>query len=397
MRQQQNLPPELIFNILLRLSIKDIIKCRGVSKEWRGFISDPLFKRLHHEQYSEIKKALHVRSLDRRDGGIKYDNRLYTYSEMDENLLEDDLVFIDKGKSYSYVVSSNGGNLVCYVTDDDITICNPSTRELLTLPRGTQCYDEDNRSLEVHIGFAYLDNIQNEYRVVRLYYERENRDRMYLDSLVRCETLTLRDGDGGVDGWKQVEEICPYPFQGTFPPLVNHALHWLIGHEYWDTYMQDEHRIDERILAFNIITDKFDVIRAPPCFRAAALPVIGELRGCLALNRENERHYWVDIWLLKEYETNVWVKEYVIDFSKMDNSNPSPYYDLSDVLFYYINNNDEERLICCCGGRLDSYNVKSQTFKNLIMGNNWKPMEYREWRQFRLMFYQGGLFSLGTW
>ncbi|KAH0730623.1 hypothetical protein KY289_001811 [Solanum tuberosum] len=58
------LPEELIIDILYRLPVNSIGRCRCLSKHWRNFLSDPQFIKLHFNPYT--RRETHHRHLATR-------------------------------------------------------------------------------------------------------------------------------------------------------------------------------------------------------------------------------------------------------------------------------------------------------------------------------------------
>ena len=47
------IPPDVLFDVLLRLPARDLCRLRAVSRSWRALASDPLFVAAHAERHGE--------------------------------------------------------------------------------------------------------------------------------------------------------------------------------------------------------------------------------------------------------------------------------------------------------------------------------------------------------
>ncbi|KAG2694674.1 hypothetical protein I3760_08G155600 [Carya illinoinensis] len=57
-KMKNNLPKDLIIEILLRLPVKSLVRFRCVSKQWFSLISDPRFAKVHFKRKSDDNQRL---------------------------------------------------------------------------------------------------------------------------------------------------------------------------------------------------------------------------------------------------------------------------------------------------------------------------------------------------
>ncbi|XP_024983443.1 F-box/kelch-repeat protein At3g06240-like isoform X2 [Cynara cardunculus var. scolymus] len=216
-------PEEVLEQILIRLSVKDLIRCRSVSKSWLSLISDPNFVKGH-------LKNSHNR--DRNDDGIG--NRRIVMSIIPccyrHRLYERDDIFFDARECHLFG-SANG--LVCVSpSHSEILLVNPETREV-------------NKLKNPHIpeigyligGFGY-DPSTDDYKVVLGF----TRFRGYT-----CfKVFTLKS-----NVWKVIGDFH-YTLFSRVGILCNGALHWVAKHDN-----------KKAILSFDLSEDKLKEIPQP--------------------------------------------------------------------------------------------------------------------------------------
>ncbi|XP_057470696.1 F-box/kelch-repeat protein At3g23880-like [Actinidia eriantha] len=140
-----NLPCELIENILLCLPVKDLLRCKCVSKSWFILICSTHFvnKHLEYCARSRTRVGLIVKE-NANDNWIRtvHLDDMPGNNQCDAVRVETCDPVPDTGNSCDIVGSCNG--LVCFTSKfDHLTIWNPSTRKAHNLscrPRGFDTY-----------------------------------------------------------------------------------------------------------------------------------------------------------------------------------------------------------------------------------------------------------------
>ncbi|KAF7150417.1 hypothetical protein RHSIM_Rhsim02G0055100 [Rhododendron simsii] len=139
-----NLPFEIIVEILLRLSVKSLLRFRCVTKLWRSLISQTEFAKTHLRLASVNTDYTHHRLI--LQGLCSYDDfkSCSLYSVLNEK--SDTAVEVDCPLKITYspvmVVGSCDG-LVCIAVDLKVFIWNPSTRKSKRLPNAETLYSND--------------------------------------------------------------------------------------------------------------------------------------------------------------------------------------------------------------------------------------------------------------
>ncbi|XP_076891865.1 F-box/kelch-repeat protein At3g23880-like [Bidens hawaiensis] len=225
-------PTEIILEILLRLPVKSVLRCKSVCKSWCSLISDPQFVKSHlamstrsnyYRQHRLVfsterniinfdKSSIFSTNQGTRIESCNLDDVLYDNSV--NNALELDYPFRRLSKRVSIVGSCNG--LVCIDVDKDVLyIWNPSTRISYRLPP-TGTYRTQPGVYVLH-GFGYVEST-DDYKVVEL--SSRNKDKHKHENFVKI--YSLKSGN-----WKKMDAF-PHGFQLHigYGKFCNGALHW---------------------------------------------------------------------------------------------------------------------------------------------------------------------------
>ncbi|XP_026420586.1 F-box/kelch-repeat protein At3g23880-like [Papaver somniferum] len=214
-------------------------------------------------------------------------------------------------ESKLFVGSFNG--LICLLThaeNQPFWICNPITREYVTLPKiKRDCFHTDEYGCWM-FGFGYVSST-SEYKVVVIYVSKT-------ETHVEVRIYTIGSGNG----WKKLGKFnygwSPYNSLGIY---VSGALYWV-------------DRKVEMIIIFNLAEEKFaEHLLPPPLVQDRRYRTIGwVLNGFLSFVvfvAADRYSRFYDIWLLKnknenhdmkegeEHQSFVWSKKFRIDDSQL--------------------------------------------------------------------------------
>lgn len=290
----------IITQILTRLPVISLLRFKSVCKSWYALITDPTFVAAH---LAHSKNNPKVVIIPQRLMPILEVN-LYSYDPEQGAKHANFLLgrkFQTKVGILRHPHHSNG--LMLLNTGQCLLVCNPSTREVITLP---ECSPNHLKfSYEDRAGLGYIQS-SNVYKVAQYFYR--SFDFTSQTCSLGFEVITL----GADSGWRAVAEDPPYPVDIRRQPVS------IGGTMYF--------KIDERlhtsaprsILSFDLKDEKFESVRGPDCLTGGLKIVrLLELEGklCfLAKGLENKKY---DLWMCEDYRSHTWVHICTINFPRV--------------------------------------------------------------------------------
>ncbi|CAL4968232.1 unnamed protein product [Urochloa decumbens] len=302
------LPDELMTEVLLRLPIKSILRCRAVCRAWAATLSSYEFCSLHmahgdaaHAASARRPKLLLVAPATAAcdatavcscspqpqcpGGGANLTTVTFTLDDL-------------RGDFVGGVAAQCRGLALLHdAVAPAYYVVNAATRAVTRLP---PCQDVLFSS--AGLGF---DARAREYKVMRLLRNPKDPD-------VSCQVYTLGGKHG--DRWRPAAGRIPSSFSGTahravrvaamrnLPPVLAHgSLHWLIDGSCPSIDLAAS------IITYSVTEETFGWVQSPPCGTVGAHLV--ELDGCLCMVRDL-RHgsspdcsSAIEIWKLQDYAT----------------------------------------------------------------------------------------------
>ncbi|XP_026389806.1 F-box protein At3g07870-like [Papaver somniferum] len=286
-----NLPTDIIDNILSRLPVESRLQNRRVSKSWKNLIGDR-------------KKGLLLSYANLIDN--VWDTKIDLYYGDDLDNLEqfystEALTKLDSAtyslctlsghsiwnKYHHHMVGSCNG-LVCLHLNTQVTnarcgaICNPVTGEFLLLPGLTKPSSLRDWGI---IGFGYVPSTR-EHKVVRCSYRLLEGEQNGL-----LEVYTL----GSQTGWR-VKEKIPHKFYSA-TLFVNGAIHWI------GKIIQGGHEV-YKVVAYDLAEEKVKYVSSLPFeYFKGYDPTTGRLEllgGHLCAVKYNDHRDEIKVWAFKE-------------------------------------------------------------------------------------------------
>ncbi|KAJ9535306.1 hypothetical protein OSB04_un001585 [Centaurea solstitialis] len=270
------LPNELIVEILSRLPSKSLIRFQSVCKSWRSLITSTEFRLVHFHNFNKPNPRYLVRRFELREN-----REVYTV------YLDDQLFTLDADAQIKFPF---------HTTKDEVILWNPSVRRNVTLipPIFPNSYWKD---LHLVLGFGY-DTVSDDYKVVRVAY-----DGLFFSSRPHVEIYTVKTAV-----WRVVTFpddlhcffICPNQSQVFF----NGSVHWIASSD----PMPDVSRYS--IMTFDMSTEGFGEIEFPKDLpllptTKVVVTVVGEFLGVIytcGFNPSWSRSSNHVIWAMKEYK-----------------------------------------------------------------------------------------------
>lgn len=313
------LPVHLICDILSRLPLLNILRCRCVCRMFCKLLKDPYFSRIHLALEPTLRTNLILQAEDGIWGALDIftfdhsESILSPCSSDDETIhgyfcpglpllskLNAQFRFVTQKSSL--IGSCNG--LLCLYFDSSSNpfygIINPVLGEFTKLPQLTASaplYTYAN-----HSGFGYCPRMK-QYKLVRFMKLTSVNPPNSRDSKkMVAELHTLRS-----DSWRIIEN-APCPVRDSFNSFLNGALHWITNSD----------KPSEIISSFDLESEKFKVVPPPAHFNVHYVNKVswinvGVLRGYLCICYIYEDAMF-EVWVMREYGVKEsWRKEFSID------------------------------------------------------------------------------------
>ncbi|XP_071679349.1 uncharacterized protein [Lolium perenne] len=321
------LPEEiLLWEIFVRLPVKDILSCRAVCRQWRSLTSAPDFILVHHRRQPSLllltlkfskdpiympsygkaySKADIDRIFEQAYGKVRTDpifergHLLTLYGTASTNpILEHDY----SSPGFKIHASCNGLLLLslsdAYCSDGSFSISNPATRQCAPLPCLTAAGC-------INVVAFYYHHPSSEYRI--LYWKGRHQghlnDGYYIltvqqGSLPRC--IGVPSHTPGTE--KVMLALNETTTTDLAPPVAfRNCLHWDPGYQ-------------AGMLVFDTVVESFRLMRRP-ADAATSGTCLCDMEGSIGFScfagwwRED-----VKIWVLEDYDREVWSFKYHVKF-----------------------------------------------------------------------------------
>ncbi|PON91382.1 F-box domain containing protein [Trema orientale] len=276
-----SLPWDIIVNILSRLSVKDLLRYRCVSKPLCSLIDGPDFIKMHLNHSMETNSHLSLIRADLELRSVDLDN-------LDSAVLLNPPVNEGLGKD---IVGHCHGLLLVTNRDGDTAIWNPATRKHRKVPISD--LKENPGKFEIGVvGFGY-DPVNDDYKFLRMihYY---GRDISSFHSEVKVYSLKTNT-------WKRVADFPYNVMHCANGVLVGNSWHWMLGIQYQYS------SAFEIVVAFDLVAESYRKIPLPDKKKnkgQSYLTTMRELGEWLCLvthHKVGEMVDHVDIFVMKEY------------------------------------------------------------------------------------------------
>lgn len=338
------LPPEILVNILCRLTVKDLLRCRSVSRSWCFLIDGPDFIKHHlnHSISTSRNLGLVLNARDRDLYWLDLDTLLSPVRLSQLPIVND-----DDGDGIEILGCCHGvlalGNSYGFMA-----LWNPSTRKYRNLSYSDVIEFPSRGVVDFGAtGFGY-DSVNDDYKLVRVV--------LFIDMDLDCFPTEVKVYSVKANAWKTVSDFpCYYGYQRVKGVLVNGALHWLVS-------KKPECDSLFLIVAFDLVNEQCREVPVPSYDDRYFYVKIGELGGCLSMvknyNPDNSS-VRVEIWVMKEYGIR---ESWTMLFSLMP-SHMSGSFSYAENVAYF---ESCDRVLLDLGGEtFVLYDLKTKTVENL--------------------------------
>lgn len=294
--QYDSITEFIAFEILIRLPVKSLVKCKSVCRSWHALLSDPVFIAAHLKRSRENPQLIIVAfspKLPRR--GID----MYTYEEREKKAR---FLFGEEFVSYQECMfpPQHCNGLVLLNTTRQLVVCNPSTKELVALPSDKCDYVTQMQGFNYTASLGYVEGI-NVYKVARYIYSYCSHWLKTYD--LGFEVLTL-----GLDSSWRIAEDPPYPTGSRVcPQSVGEVIYFIIDNRL-------HQGSPKAFLCFNLRDEKFRVVDPPyQCPIDYDNMSIVNLEGnpCFIHQSQDRRKY--KMWISKDFIEHVWIPTFSFD------------------------------------------------------------------------------------
>lgn len=313
---RQQIPDDVILDILSRLPAKSVVRFRCVSRTWYSFTHDPFFACLHH-----------ARSLTRDNGSAL----LLSYP--DPSSSSTSFSFFERKQGFRNLQISNVDQQCTHLSEiirgilcihdrrsHRVDICNITTQETITLPRSTNIRIRSGAGVDFDIVYEPrysfgFNSSTRDYKVVNIcsitrYKLQVNPNnglstREVSQRTVEFEIFTIGCGRGA-GSWRKIDPGNPYDQElhglSSESVCADGVIHW--RHRVFD---------QEILLAFDLKQEKFQIIQVPK--EALEFHLMKQVKGCLVLMGHVISGYnrnKIALWILEDRLNQIWMKENVV-------------------------------------------------------------------------------------
>ncbi|CAN6203557.1 unnamed protein product [Urochloa humidicola] len=297
-------PPDVLFDVLLRLPARDLCRLRAVCRSWRALTSgDPLFAEAH---------------------AAAHPGPLFLAKFLDD---KSSIYVVDlSGKVVKRVADAGGGsyhhllctslNLACLATDwNRCRVLDPATGAVRVLPESPAEEHANRVNLSNPYTFFALGRVAatGEHKVLRMF----NRLGFHNGGQQLFEVFTVSGGDGDA------------PWRGRQGPglfidecsgvVVDGVVYFLTSRVYEGACCGIR---PDYIVSFDLGTEEWRRdLRGPISCNAGDEKLLhytrcdfslAELKGSLVLGDHREQPLSMDLWFLSDFGNGLWVKEFHI-------------------------------------------------------------------------------------
>ncbi|PIA29303.1 hypothetical protein AQUCO_06100075v1 [Aquilegia coerulea] len=335
------LPTEITTQILSRLPIQSVFRCRSVCKPWKKIIDFHQFTQLHF-----------TKSFQQEEETSFGKKNPFTFIFIPKDCHA--VYFVEQGPKNPYIFKSTRitflsrppsvimsyknlftNGLLCLPSNEPINeecftyVCNPVTQDCIMLPK----FITTSHVKSLHLPAFGFDHSNKVFKVVQLFYLLDSDGMKY-----EAQVFTL-----GTNSWRKLENVPKMKCCLNSTAAVNGSVHWFTECEY----------TERKIMSFNLASEKFGYIELPESCRSREGKFrLTNLNGWLSLFNVNRDDH-IGVWVMKDYNVQASWTKFV-----MRRNNEMMFMDIVPISFW---KNGEILLL---GGIIDlfSYNFDTKEY-----------------------------------
>ncbi|XP_010503994.1 PREDICTED: putative F-box protein At3g52320 [Camelina sativa] len=307
----ENLTEDLLMEILVKLSAKEMTRSMCVSQLWYNVISSRYFTNLFLESPSSSKPPRLLLSLVDHEDQRKYaflstSSSSSPQHDQSASVIDQDL---DMPGLRGYFVNALRG-LLCVRLGRKLRICNLTTKQRVTLPIITSTLlAEPNNDNNIWSFFGH-ESVYDEYKVLSIVWDVSKED-----GIVRCEHQVLVLGPGA--SWRSPYTTSTIPPHRPFSQGIS-----INGVLYYGAWTDANRCV---VVSFDLISEEFSLIELP--IKAG---IVWHTYRSNIVNYQGKLAVFDYSQLASNATVDLWVME---DEGKMNWSNKTLVFPLSSINF----------------------------------------------------------------
>ncbi|XP_074343137.1 F-box/kelch-repeat protein At3g23880-like [Apium graveolens] len=333
------IPEEIMYNVFLRLTVRDLSRCKGVCNSWRSIISSSHFIKTHLSKSSNDPHFTQHRLLSsytpfNSDLQLKSCS-IYSLLNEPHNIEALELEYPD---TITYVVGYCNGLICLTGRGNYVFFWNPSTRNSRKLPMLDTI---TRRYKHITYGFCY-NELADDFKVFAV----ATTDWKHEMSVYSSKS----------DSWRLIGDFVSYKLpSGGY--LGNGAMHWLVTP---NLQLKDVPQRFPYIISLDVIRDTFREVMLPNCGEAIMTWSVGTFCENLCVLRKMSLDARVELWVMRDCgDQDSWIKLFTIPH--MDRLNRSLYVTPTPICTSV--NGDIMLLV---DSTIVLYDTKDNTFRDLL-------------------------------
>uniref|UniRef100_A0A0E0EFW1 F-box domain-containing protein n=1 Tax=Oryza meridionalis TaxID=40149 RepID=A0A0E0EFW1_9ORYZ len=343
---------DLVYEILIRLPAKPLLRSGAVCKAWRRITTDPAFLS-DHSRRRPLEAVLYSSKINLDDpiNGRRRRRKLGFHRHRPPLLPRRRYAYFDEEDEYCVPLASCDGLLLLRKNAGDYAVCNPATRRWAQLPPPTRAAARDVWCTRESV--FYFHPPSGEYRLLC---HCTGTRRSYPNTTASYYVLAaggLRRRRLGVQATPINSPAVPRDMSCTklmAPAALHGRLHWLL---------HPESGLAGDVVAFDTVAETFTRMAPPPVTRKASADLLAT-DGCLMAS-EFTASSSVDLWVLDGYHGGGGAMVDERWCWQLRHRVVMPWEATISVPRLVAGGDDGDVILAVDGGGLGVYNVRSET------------------------------------